>query len=416
MCRLVYSAEAWRLLHGIVSLYKPAGMPMSVLIKGLNYSLVRDLNMMERLVEPQYLLGSSSSPAGLDISRRYFPSSQSQLIQNKMVVNLPIKELSESKHKPEPELETEPEYYEEKFTSIDRNNQLDEDCFASEDKELEEKEEKKEMVDYSSHFRLLGPAYNVEDFKFKPVNFLQPIASGVCVIGINNSTHTAVNIRNANPLVTYEIQAELGSATSTGFTDGKTVAKATWTHLKNRRWTIDQILSNIQASHQKSAWASTNVLIDSQEAYELAAKGPVRPNLLTDTLIYSIRCIEWKPPHFCLSIQCIGDRDHKFLLDLISEIGIRMKTHAHTTGIRCAQVGIFTAEDSLLPSQCDLASVINHIGQTKKIVRSKKPFIRRSNFISFNDVYSLNKHEAGDGSQVKSPKDRLQVLIKDIYN
>ena len=94
----------------------------------------------------------------------------------------------------------------------------------------------------------------------------------------------------------------------------------------------------------------------------------------------------------------------------------RMKTHAHTTGIRCAQVGIFTAEDSLLPSQCDLASVINHIGQTKKIVRSKKPFIRRSNFISFNDVYSLNKHEAGDGSQVKSPKDRLQVLIKDIYN
>ena len=33
------------------------------------------------------------------------------------------KELSKSIHKPEPKLETEPEYYEEKFTSIDRNNQ-----------------------------------------------------------------------------------------------------------------------------------------------------------------------------------------------------------------------------------------------------------------------------------------------------
>ena len=93
-----------------------------------------------------------------------------------------------------------------------------------------------------------------------------------------------------------------------------------------------------------------------------------------------------------------------------------MKTHAHTTGVRCSQVGIFTAQDSLLPSQCNLESVINHIGQTKKIVRSKKPFIRRSNFIGFDDVYSYNKHVASDGSQVKSPKERIQVLIKDIYN
>ena len=36
------------------------------------------------------------------------------------------------------------------------------------------------------------------------------------------------------------------------------------------------------------------------------------------------RCGEWNPPEFRLDIQCLGD-DHTFLLDLVTEIGVRQE-------------------------------------------------------------------------------------------
>ena len=44
---------------------------------------------------------------------------------------------------------------------------------------------------------------------------------------------------------------------------------------KGKQWRLEQILANVQASHQKMAWATAKVDLRSQEAYELASQGTV---------------------------------------------------------------------------------------------------------------------------------------------
>jgi len=234
--------------------------------------------------------------------------------------------------------------------------------------------EENEIIDYSSHPLVLGPAYEGTDVDIKPVNNLTSRASGVILYGINKGRRKANFMRKANPLITYEVNCEFGRHTKTGFSDGPTLSKATWKHLIRRKFQIDQVCANIEASHRKQAWTLTDVDPQSQEAYELASKGPLRPTVTTDPLIYSIRCTHWDLPKFSVKIQCVGD-DHRFILDLISELGIRMKTFAHTTSLRCSQVSVWTADQCLLPQQFTLQTILQNIQHNSIIIENNRQLL-----------------------------------------
>ena len=58
------------------------------------------------------------------------------------------------------------------------------------------------------------------------------------------------------------------------------------------------------------SWQVAQVGLDTQEAYEMACRGPVRPSILSETLIYNIQLKECSLPHFMLELQCIqGSND-----------------------------------------------------------------------------------------------------------
>jgi hypothetical protein len=40
------------------------------------------------------------------------------------------------------------------------------------------------------------------------------------------------------------------------------------------------------------------------------------------TSVVGCRCRDYNPPEFTLDIQCLAD-NHKFLMDLVTELGIR---------------------------------------------------------------------------------------------
>lgn len=40
--------------------------------------------------------------------------------------------------------------------------------------------------------------------------------------------------------------------------------------------------------------------LQSQAAYELAVKGPLRPSQSDIPVVYSIKCVEFKPPEFTI--------------------------------------------------------------------------------------------------------------------
>jgi len=397
---LIYSADAWRLLQGIMSVYKPPGMGPKMMVKSLKMNLIKDLNKMERRVHPGFLLEGERTP---DVRKLFQSISQTQFMDQNLQVRLLLAE-----EEVEDE-DAEPKYYQENFIT-----QSDKYLLAADDDKLDSLQEDKfpepqkeilSAMDYASHPLVLGNAYGVEDISVVPVNIVSTRCSGVMVLGINKYTWAAKQMRRAQPLLTYELEGEFGKATATGFSDSKVTAKATWRHLIGRRWHLDQILSSIESSHQKAAWKVANVDPSTQEGYELAAKGPIKPGLLTDPLIYGIKSIAWKPPNFTLRVQFIG-HDHTFLLDLVSEIGLRLRTHAHVTRLRCAQVGHFGADQTMLAHQFSLQNALSNIGQNHKIFKSKKPHLKRSNFVSIDqDHKQTDRHaEKDDDYHIRSPR------------
>ena len=77
-----------------------------------------------------------------------------------------------------------------------------------------------------------GPAYEQSDIRLKAANFVSTRCSGLMVVGINGGCRDAAAFRSTRPLLTYQLNGEWGRTTATGFKDGKTIAKATWRHLK----------------------------------------------------------------------------------------------------------------------------------------------------------------------------------------
>jgi hypothetical protein len=90
----------------------------------------------------------------------------------------------------------------------------------------------------------------------------------------------------------------MGKSTESHFYDSPTTAKATFDHVHLGK--LNTLLSSLQASHQRKMYEMCGVNMQSQSAYELAIKGPIRPAVSNIPLIYSIRCIEFKRPFFTI--------------------------------------------------------------------------------------------------------------------
>jgi len=306
---LALSSDAWRLLRGVTCLYKPPGYPAGKLMNLLKHKLEQDLNRMERKVNRDERKLQLTGGGGGDV----IPGSVGGGV------------------------------------SVGHG------------------------VDYSVHPLVLGPGYTADDIRCMYVNKLSDNASGVLLVGVNESPRSTEGraLRNAKLLTTFHVRGEWGRATSTGWATGKTRYCNTWRHLVGRPWIVDQCLSNIQAGHQARAWAVANCALDTEEAYEQALKGPVKPDMLSETLVYGIKVKEWSLPNFMLEVQCVEGQDdmQKYLVKLVEEIGLKCKTVAHVTGIRCAAVGPFTSNESLLIKHISLQHVLNNISDNRKLCR-----------------------------------------------
>eukprot|EP00090_Calanus_glacialis_P007477 TRINITY_DN15907_c0_g1_i1.p1 TRINITY_DN15907_c0_g1~~TRINITY_DN15907_c0_g1_i1.p1 ORF type:complete len:351 (-),score=129.59 TRINITY_DN15907_c0_g1_i1:41-1093(-) len=312
LTRLTHSRDAWRLLNGLVCLYKPAGYPGVSLTNMLKHRLVDDLNSMERSVEREdrrlELEGGGGEVVVSDVSGG--------------------------------------------------------DVVAG-----------GQGLDYSVHPLVLGPGYTAEDIQVNTVNKLANDVSGVLLVGLNEGGRQARGLKSGKVLNTFHVHGEWGRATSSGWVGGKTRYCHTWRHLAGRPWLVDQCLASVQAAHQARAWNVANIGLDTQEAYEQALKGPVKPAMLSETLVYSIKVMEWKLPNFMLEVQCVEGMDNKqeYLVRLVEEIGLKVKTVAHTSSLRCAAVGPFTSTESLLPKHINLQHVLDNISDNRKLFNKTWP-------------------------------------------
>ena len=63
-----------------------------------------------------------------------------------------------------------------------------------------------DLVDYTVHPLVLGPAYTFEDFSTRSVNLLDSKSSGVALVGINKGVHLASKLRAAKLLTTFQVR------------------------------------------------------------------------------------------------------------------------------------------------------------------------------------------------------------------
>ena len=115
-------------------------------------------------------------------------------------------------------------------------------------------------------------------------------------------------------------------------------------------------------------YSSFQVSLQSQEAYEIAAKGPVRPENLSDGLIYKLNCVKYAPPTFILDATSVN-ADAEYFGGLINDIGYTMKTSAVISNIRVLRYGYFDLSSALLRKHCSLENVIQNIFQNEAILQ-----------------------------------------------
>ena len=229
------------------------------------------------------------------------------------------------------------------------------------------------IEDYSSHPAVLGPGYDWEDIKIKVVNTIGLKASGVLLVGINSSgIREAKALKSAKLMRTYHVRGEFGRATSTGWAGGKTLKCEGWTGAVSRPAMIHQMLANISSANQARAWTVSQVGLDTQEGYEMAVRGPVRPKMPSETLVYNVKLKELTAPMFLLELHSIdseNDRDQQHLVDLTEEIALKCKTVCHVHSVRCAALGPWTADTTLLTKELTLQNILNNISQNRRLYR-----------------------------------------------
>ena len=345
--QLTHSNEAWKLLRGLICLYKPPGYPASSLYGMLKNRITDDLNCMERAVYSDEALLPDPGETGIEEAR-----------EPQVIVSSQGTEIVSSTH----------------------------------------------IRDYSTHPSVLGPGFHHSDHKVYGVNILGDKSSGVCLIGLNDGgVSLARAVKRARLMSTYHIKGEFGRATRTGWYDGKTAKCEGWKYIRKRTHLLEQLLVNISSAHQSRVWEVAEVGVDSQEAYELACKGPVRPKMISESLVYNISLLEAELPHFTLELQVVegsGDQDQGHLVRLVEELAIKCRTVASVHSVRCTALGPWTAGDSMLFKHIDLKNVLNNISENRKIHRE---FLARpGNLFSPNIMEKKSKLKQTQNQKLKN--------------
>ena len=140
----------------------------------------------------------------------------------------------------------------------------------------------------------------------------------------------------------YEIKGRFGVWTEDFTPKSSIIEKATYDHINRSK--LDRLMSSIQCTYQREMFKYFGVDIQSQEGYELASRGLLRPkDTHSPQQIYSIRCIELKRPFFKIELYTINEST-RFLRNLIHDIGMRLRTYAVCMQIRRTKYGYISAD------------------------------------------------------------------------
>ncbi|XP_070532133.1 pseudouridylate synthase TRUB2, mitochondrial-like [Ptychodera flava] len=225
-----------------------------------------------------------------------------------------------------------------------------------------------EVPSLADHPLAIGPRY--QDIGIRWLTPLDRMASGIMVMAVEDGTRKLGMLHAAQFPSVYEIKGRLGIATDTFDDTGKVIEKATHHHVTREK--IDRVVAAMMRVHQSAMTRFSGVDMQSQEAYELAVRGLLRPSLdKLPPIILRMKCLHFENPDFTIEMECVKE-EGAFLRKMAHEIGLEMKSAAVATQVRRISQGPFNLEHALLKKHWKLDYISEAIQICKPLVKKKK--------------------------------------------
>ncbi|XP_053551981.1 pseudouridylate synthase TRUB2, mitochondrial [Bombina bombina] len=214
----------------------------------------------------------------------------------------------------------------------------------------------------ADHVLVKGPTYT--HLKVGAGHRLDTQSSGVLVLAIGHGNKLLTEMYNSHFTKDYTLRGTFGKATN-DFTDtGNVIEKTTYDHITRDK--LERILAVIQGSNQKALLVHSHVDLKTQEAYELAVEGQLRPIVKSPPIILGMRCLDFSPPDFTLEVQCMHETQ-QYLRKLIHEIGLELKSSATCSQVRRTRDGPFTLDCARTHNHWGLDSICQAIRECREI-------------------------------------------------
>lgn len=223
------------------------------------------------------------------------------------------------------------------------------------------------ITDFSEHRLVLGDMFVTDDIKLYYLHEIGRHGSGVVVCSLGNEGHEDLDIvRMAKFLRVYHVKGRLGYATDNYYPDGHFIERTTYRHINKGK--MDKVCGAAQSGHQRLMFQYAGVNPKSQEAYELASQGLIRPaDDNTPPILYGVKCIDFNPPDFVLEVHAINEHNN-YLAQLVNDIGLQLKSTAVCTHIHRLRYGIFTLDYTLLQKQWHIPDIMRNIKKCRQLV------------------------------------------------
>lgn len=216
---------------------------------------------------------------------------------------------------------------------------------------------------------VLGKHYEEEDFRLGYVSPLHKHSSGLVVMALNQGNRMLPLLRDARQMRVYHATGELGRATDDHTVHGTTRERTTYSHVTQT--SVDRVVSAVQGVHTKLAWTASGVDPQSQEAYEIASRGLLRPkDRSVGAIIYGIKCIHFEPPHFTLEIHTLNEQC-TFFYQLIHNMALKLRTTAVCSQLRRIRHGHFELPHTLISKHWEPPHILENIALCKPLLYNK---------------------------------------------
>ncbi|CAB3372696.1 Hypothetical predicted protein [Cloeon dipterum] len=240
-----------------------------------------------------------------------------------------------------------------------------------------EKTESKNVIkvipSYADNVLVTGPRYVTEEIRGRMVHELGYKSSGLLLLGINGGCNEVKNKTFHQLVRCYQVGVRLGLETDSGwFDEGRGKAKASFKHVPPHA--VTTVLASMQAAHTKCAFSLAGVLPDSQEAYELALQGTIKPKTTGGCVIYSARLLDFRLPDFTIELHTLNETEDYFL-SMVELLGIKLRSAATTTSIKCVQIGNFGVEHALSSADWDLQHILKNMKLCSKLVEENSEIV-----------------------------------------